>query len=67
MDIGKDGQPHISSASIIAPVPARVLRDIKQQAACGVQWQDIRALKRRDLTKATRRRANRARSDKCAP
>ncbi len=39
MDIGKDGQPHISSASIIAPVLARVLMDIKQQAACGVQWQ----------------------------
>jgi hypothetical protein len=37
MDIGKDGQPHISSPSIIALALARALRDIKQQAACGVQ------------------------------
>ena len=42
MDIGKDGQPHISSPSIIAPVPARVLRDIKQQAACDVQSGRVR-------------------------
>jgi hypothetical protein len=37
MDIGKDRKPHVSSRSIIAPVPARVLRDIKQQAVCDVQ------------------------------
>ncbi len=42
MDIGKDGQPHISSPSIIAPVPARVLMDIKQQAACDVQSGRVR-------------------------
>jgi len=32
----------LSSASIIAPVPARVLRDIKQQAACDVQSGGVR-------------------------
>src|SRR6476660_9875724 len=52
MDIGKDGQPHISSPSIIAAVPARVLRDIKQQVACGVQSGRVRlqaAIRRSDL------------------
>ena len=42
MDIGKDGQPHISSPSIIAPMAARALRDIKQQAACDVQSGRVR-------------------------
>jgi hypothetical protein len=42
MDIGKDGQPHNSSPSIIAPVHTRVLRDIKQQAACDVQSGQMR-------------------------
>ena len=42
MDIGKDGQPHISSPPIIAPVLARVLMDIKQRAACDVQSDRVR-------------------------
>ena len=37
MDVRKDSKPHAFLPHIIAPVPARVLMDIKHQAACGPQ------------------------------
>ena len=43
VDVRKDRQTHVPSDSIIAPVLALVLRDIKLQAACGRQSRGRRA------------------------